>query len=401
MQRFTKNIAIITLVGLVGILLIACNGGSTAPNASETSATVNGQPILLSEVDNALNLQMHGQQNQLSPLELAQARLQILDTLIQKEVLLQRAKKENLVPTEDEINQEVNNQMQQSGMTQDKFNEQLKANNLTPVTFREETRKGLAIKKLQDKVTGAVQPPSDKEVTDFYEANKAQFVNPRGVSLAEISVNPDVVPGMQDDAKSEPEAKQKIDLVYQQLKAGADFATVARARSEDQYGTNGGDLGFATEQKLKETGFAADLIAKFFALEVGSFTEPVQVNNSWYIFKLQAKQLQAENVTLESPNVRQQIIDAIVNQRKQLLNAALLATVMNEARINNFLAEKMLANPNNLSGVRPAGAATPAPSATPAPAASPAASPATTTPAAKPSPAAAKPSPAAAKPAGK
>ena len=140
MQRFTKNIAIIALVGLVGILLIACNGGSTAPNASETSATVNGQPILLSEVDNALNLQMHGQQNQLSPLELAQARLQILDTLIQKEVLLQRAKKENLIPTEDEINQEVNNQMQQSGMTQEKFNEQLKANNLTPVTFREETR---------------------------------------------------------------------------------------------------------------------------------------------------------------------------------------------------------------------------------------------------------------------
>jgi hypothetical protein len=63
--------------------------------------------------------------------------------------------------------------------------------------------------------------------------------------------------------------------------------------------------------------------------------------------------LQAENLTLESPGVRQQITQGLTNQRKQLLNTALLETAINEARIVNNLAATMLNNPSNL-GLRPA-----------------------------------------------
>jgi hypothetical protein len=78
-------------------------------------------------------------------------------------------------------------------------------------------------------------------------------------------------------------------------------------------------------------------------------------NGHWYIFKLTRKQLQTENLTLEtkSPNVRQQITDGLLNQRKQILNAALLEVAMNEAKVNNNLASTMLNNPSNL-GLRPA-----------------------------------------------
>src|SRR5688572_22184289 len=117
-------------------------------------------------------------------------------------------------------------------------------------------------------------------------------------------------------------------------------------------------------------------------MQVGSFTEPKQVNGRWYIFKLSEKRLQTENLTLESPGVRQQITQALTNQRKEILNAALLEVAMNEARIVNSLSANMLANPSNL-GLRPASpgtAASPAAStqttATPqAAATSPAASP--------------------------
>ena len=103
-------------------------------------------------------------------------------------------------------------------------------------------------------------------------------------------------------------------------------------------------------------------------MQVGSFTEPKQVNNRWYIFKLAEKRLQTENLTLESPGVRQQITQALTNQRKEILNAALLEVAMNEAKIVNNLAANMLNNPSNL-GLRPA---------SPGTAASPAASPQTT-----------------------
>jgi hypothetical protein len=118
---------------------------------------------------------------------------------------------------------------------------------------------------------------------------------------------------------------------------------------------------------------------------VGSFSEPKLVNNRWYIFKLAEKRLQTENLTLDSPNVRQQITQALINQRKEILNAALLETAMNDAKIVNNLAANMLTNPGNL-GLRPAspsGAtqATPAPQTAASPAASTAASPAANAPA--------------------
>ncbi len=95
-------------------------------------------------------------------------------------------------------------------------------------------------------------------------------------------------------------------------------------------------------------------------MEVGSFTEPKQVNGRWYVFKLAEKRLQTENLTLESPGVRQQITQALTNQRKEILNAALLEVAMNEAKIVNSLSANMLANPSNL-GLRPASPATAAP----------------------------------------
>ena len=78
------------------------------------------------------------------------------------------------------------------------------------------------------------------------------------------------------------------------------------------------------------------------------------INNKWYIFKLQEKRLQTENLTLESQGVRQQITVELTNQRKEILNAALLEVAMKQAKIANNLETEILNNPGNL-GLRPAG----------------------------------------------
>jgi hypothetical protein len=89
-------------------------------------------------------------------------------------------------------------------------------------------------------------------------------------------------------------------------------------------------------------------------MQAGDKTEPVRfANGKWYIFKLEEKRLQTENLTLESPNVRQQITQALTKQRADILNAALLETAMNESKIVNNMAATMLNNPSNL-GLRPA-----------------------------------------------
>lgn len=364
------------VLGVFAALFLAgCGSGADSGTANTVAATVNGKKITTAEVERLIQQQTGGKQAQLSSHALAQARLTVLDNLIQREVLFQRAEQEKLLPSEEEITNALNKQKQDSGMTDEEFARQLKEQNMTVEALREESKKDIAITKLQDKYAGKITI-SDREVEDYYTANKQEFILGKGVELADIVVDPQDN-GLQDDAKTEAEAKQKIDGVYQQLKTvGTErFGDVALAKSEDQSRMKGGDIGFASEDDLKRNNFPAALITRLFGMQPGDYTEPVQFNGRWYIFKLKRKQLEVENRTLESPGVRQQITLELTDQRKQILNAALLTVAMSEAKIVNNLAAEILNNPSNL-GLRPAGTepskSAESPSATPAASTSPA-----------------------------
>jgi len=384
-NRISTPFVLALIVSVIAVFGVACSSSNTTPE-STVAATVNGRKIMSSEVERIIHKQAEGKESQMSAHDLAQARLQVLDDLIKREVLFQRAEQEKLLPTDDEITNTINTQKQQSGMTEDEFQRQLKAQNMTMEALREEAKKDLAINKLSDKYAGKITI-SDREVEDFYMANKSSFVNARGASLAVIIVDPadNSQQGItQNDAKGDAAAKTKVDNVYSQLKSGAtDFATVARAQSEDaQSLLKGGDIGFLSEDQMRQGGFPKEMIDNFMGpMAVGGITEPKLLNNKWYIFKLQARNLQTENLTLESQtsqgSVRQQINVELTNQRKQILDGALLRVAMAEAKIVNNLASDILNNPSNL-GLRPAGYdpakaaaanATPTPAATAAPAA--------------------------------
>lgn len=392
MRNIAKVFAVTGLV-VAGLVLNGCSSGASEAKDNMVAATVNGRNIMLQEVERAVNAQTNGNPSSLNQLQMAQARLQVLNNLIQREVLFQRAEREKLLPTEAQIDGAIATQKQNSGMTAEDFEKSLKAQNISAETLREEARKDLAISSLQDKYSGKIDI-SDREVEEYYANNRQQFVKARGVALAMIMVDPadNSAEGIADDAKNETDAKLKIDNIYQQLQGKADFATVARAKSEDiNTLRGGGDIGFATEQDLKNNNFPGELVASFFgSMQVGDYTPPTRFSSGkWYIFKLAEKRLANENLTLESAGVRQQITQGLTNQRKQILNAALLETAMNDAKIVNHLATNMLNNPGNL-GLRPAAqgsAPTQAPTQAPA-----AASPAATSPSTTSSPVSVRPS---------
>lgn len=394
-MRKIGKVFTVTCLFVLGLVLAGCSSGGTETNENMVAATVNGRNIMLQEVERGVNQQSGGNPAALSQLQLAQARLTVLSNLIQREVLFQRAEREKVLPTEAQIDGMIAQQKEQSGMTQEDFEKGLRAQNISMETLREEARKNLAITALQDKYSGKITI-SDREVEDFYNNNRQQIVSRRGVALSMIVVDPadNSADGIgTDDAKNEADAKLKIDNIYSQLQGKADFATVARAKSEDFTSLrSGGDIGFASEEELKNNGFPPELISNFFgSMQIGDYTQPTYFRGKWYIFKLSDKRLQTENLTLESPGIRQQITQGLTNQRKQILNAALLEVAINEARIVNNLAANMLNNPGNL-GLRPAGASTtPAQQPTQAPAQSPAQSPAAASPAATSSPVSVRP----------
>src|SRR4051794_15133085 len=94
----------VTGLAVLGFSACSRDGAADPAKANTVAATVDGRSIMSAEVERQISIQSGGQQAKLSQLELAQARLQVLDRLIQREVLFQRAEREKLLPTEDQIN---------------------------------------------------------------------------------------------------------------------------------------------------------------------------------------------------------------------------------------------------------------------------------------------------------
>jgi len=337
----------------------------------------------MQEVDRAVKQQAQGQESKMSPLELAGARLQVLDTLIQQEVMFQKAEKEGTVPSEEDITAEINKQKTASGKTSDEIEKGMKEAGITEAILRDQVKKSLATQKLIDKITGKIEAPKDSEVEAFYNGNKDAFVKKKGVKLAAIVVDPSNA-GEGDTTTDEQSAVLKYNEIIGKLK-NQDFATVAREYSEDQSKFQGGDLGYLSEDDLRQA-FGEQTAAGLMSsqVQIGSMAN-AKSQGKIFILKVQDKTDKDEALTLESPGVRQQVIEQLGNSRKQLLAASYQAIAMNEAKIENLLAKKVVDNPNELSGARPAGASTPAAAntSTPAPAnANATAAPANTKPAA-------------------
>jgi peptidyl-prolyl cis-trans isomerase C len=80
--------------------------------------------------------------------------------------------------------------------------------------------------------------------------------------------------------KTQDEAKK----VAEELKAGGDFAALAKKYSQDRGGAAGGDLGYFTRgQMVKEFEDAA------FTLEKGKLSDPIETQFGWHILKVEDK----------------------------------------------------------------------------------------------------------------
>ena len=346
MFRYLKPL---TLVLCTALALAACKGSSD--NSSiEVAAKVGSREITLKQVDSTIKQQLDasGPGTTMTSAELVAARLSVLDTLIQEEALFQKAQKENLGPDDTKVNQEVQRRKQAAALTEEQYQNQIKQAGFTEEDVREKVRRELAIDALRERERTRVSAPTDSEIEKYYNDRRAEFVAQRGTDISMIVVSP-------ANNGGEAGAEQKIRAVYEQLRSGADFATVAAQKSEDQASAlRGGSLGFASEAQLRQT-FPSrpDMPEKLMALNVGQYTEPVKDNLSgaWYIFKLNRKQEQPENLTLD--RVRADIINAITQQRQQVLLNALVLVTLSESSIKNYLAERIVQNPQSIVEMRP------------------------------------------------
>lgn len=352
--RSPKLIAVL-MIALCSVLLASCkNSGSEA--AGEVAAKIGSHEITLKDIDRVIKQQIDQSGRSgasLTSAELANARLSVLDNLVREESLFQKAQRENLVPDDNKISEEIQRRIQEARLSKEQYDEQLKASGLTEAEWRERIKKDLAIKALNDRVTKNIEPPTTAEIEKYYNDNRGSFIADRGADISVIFADP-ADNGIPTDAVGTAAAEQKIKAVYEQLKGGMDFATVAAQRSEDASAVRGGALGFNSEARLRQMfGTRQEVVQRIMSMTPGQYTEPISepTAGAWVIVKLNDKLEAPRNLSLEQ--VRQNIVDTITQQRQTVLLNALVLVATQEAEIENYLADRFLKNPKTIVELRP------------------------------------------------
>lgn len=116
--------------------------------------------------------------------------------------------------------------------------------------------------------------PTDAELQKRYEQSKDQFKHPAQAHILHILIKVDPTATPQQDA----EAKAKADNIVKQLRAGADFAALARANSGDPgSAAKGGDMGFVDQGMTVEP---FDKAA--FSVPVNTISDPIRSKEFGY-----------------------------------------------------------------------------------------------------------------------
>jgi peptidyl-prolyl cis-trans isomerase SurA len=344
-MRLGKLLVLVPI--LASAFLIGCN---MKHSGGDVAATVDGQKIYRADLEKYYQSQIAGATQPLSDEQATSLRLSILRELIENEILMHRAEKLGLLATDDEVERKLNEI--KSPYTDEQFNQRLQERKLTLDDFKRDIRRALtADKVLHKEVTSKINITA-QDIKDYYHAHKAEFnlIEPR-YHLAHILVTttPDPQSGSANKARNESEARKKIQAALTHLEAGEDFGSVAMSYSEDNAtAPNGGDLGIIPESALKQTDPATrEAIMK---LKGGQYTAIIPLINpathqvgAFRIVKLIAKEPAGQR-EISDPRVEQEIRSQLQDRREQLLKAAYYEVMRDQAKVENYYAEQVLAD---------------------------------------------------------
>jgi peptidyl-prolyl cis-trans isomerase SurA len=213
-------------------------------------------------------------------------------------------RKQNNFPTMEALEQAA----RQTGVSFEDFKASIRNNIITGQVVRDEVGRNLHITRADE--------------TKYYNDHKADFAQPEQVRLSEILVP---TAANADDAAIAA-AQKSAQGIYDELKAGADFAATAKKSSGGPTAAQGGDLG-----QFKRGGLAPVLEQKTFALPAGGYTEPIRTRQGFVILRATEHQ-QAGTPPLEK--IEAEVQNAMYQEEIQPALRAYLTKLREEAYVD-------------------------------------------------------------------
>ncbi|MDQ6423193.1 peptidylprolyl isomerase [Paenibacillus sp. LHD-117] len=232
-----------------------------------------------------------------------------LDNLILENLVQQEADAASISITDQDITDEIEAIKLQFG-TEEAFQGALAQNGYTMEALRADMKISAMIRKVLESKTDV----TDEEVKAYFDENKATLGgNAEQVRASHILVD----------------TKEEADAILAELKAGADFAETAKAKSKDGSAANGGDLDFFGRGQM-----VAEFEEAAFALEVGQISEVVKSEFGYHIIK------KTDYKAAVEPNFEEKkaaIRTLLVGQEARTLSETWIEEIRGKAKITNTL----------------------------------------------------------------
>jgi peptidyl-prolyl cis-trans isomerase SurA len=350
-RRYNDGMTRFAVAFLLTVAVAGCRSNDGSPAARPAAgpnvwAAVDGRQITRDEVEKAYRregpTQQQLQQQPRAEEQVLNDKLQLLNQMIAQELLIAKAGELKVEVTDTELDNAYNEA--KKNITDDQFNKELAGRNLTAADMRDSLRRDMLANKVMEREVVSKVTVTDDEIKQFFEANRSAFNRPEDAyHIAQIVVTPvranQQVNRSGNDAGSPQEAQAKAQMLMERIKAGASFAELAADFSEDpESAQRGGDLGFVPISQLNRV--PAPLRDAVLNAQPGA-VNLVGIQGGQTIVLVVAKDTAGQKDP-SMPAVREMISNTLKGRREELLRAAFLNSLRNDATVINYLADRIV-----------------------------------------------------------
>lgn len=280
------------VVSLAGPALFAATPSVEAPPVviEEIIVKVNSDIITKGDLEHAMkDAEADAVKQGVKPEQLQEALKQhekdVLRDKIDQLLLVQKGK-ELGINVDSELSKYMAELQKQSKIADpEQFQQFVKQETGTPFEdFKNEARNGILQRRvIGQEVSSRITIPH-KDIEDYYNAHKSEFVRKEQVFLREILVSTD----KKDAAGLQAAEKKAKDLVARARK-GEKFPEMARDNSDATTAPNGGDLGGYAKGQL-----AAEVEKAVWSQPKGYVTDPIRIASGYLILKVDDHQKEGQ-----------------------------------------------------------------------------------------------------------
>lgn len=242
----------------------------------EVLARVDGEPISRAEFERAVK-NVEGRAGSPIPAERRDEILRdILDQLVAYRALLQESRARKVTVADPEVEARID-AIRKQFPDEGTFGKALADRGLSLDRLRADTREELLVAKLVESEVKPQIAVTESDIKAFYEENPEHFQQPEQVRASHILIR--LAEGSSEEQKKT--ARAKAEDVLAQVKAGGDFAALARQHSQDGSAAQGGDLNFFQRGQM-----VPPFEEAAFALQPGQVSGVVESPFGFHIIKV-------------------------------------------------------------------------------------------------------------------